>query len=255
MKTSLTLACALLASTASAQGLALSGTNQPFEISGTKKSLESPRSMYFEAKLSPYTPLLDRPFMDLPAAERPYYAVFGGGAMLMGEVEVDYQFFQKFGSLAAGLSVGYAEKFGHSIDAVSKMQVAQSTGLRIVPIKALVVYRFDWIKETYKVPLVPYLKGAVVGMPWWVVNGGSVELSGIQRGEGIKFGLAGVLGLALQMDFLDQRLARDFDSSVGVNHTYLFAEGTIQEMNLFGNTAKALDLSSNHFMFGLGFEF
>ena len=76
----------------------------------------------------------------------------------------------------------------------------------------------------------------------------------MSRGQGVKFGIAGVLGLALQLDFIDQRLARDFDSSVGVNHTYLFAEGTLQEMNLFGGS-KALDLSSAHFMFGLGFEF
>jgi hypothetical protein len=242
----LALAGVLVASVASAQ--------EHFELSGTKKRLESPKAMFFEAKLSPYTPLLDRPFMDLPEAERPYYAVFGGGAMLLGEVEFDYQFFQKFGTLAGGLSVGYSEKFGRSIDAVSKARVDQSTGLRIVPIKALLVYRFDWASEKFKIPLVPYAKLAFVAMPWWVVNGGSVELSGIQRGEGLKFGLAGVLGLALQLDFLDQRLARDFDSSVGVNHTYLFAEGTIQEMNLFG-TARGIDLSSKHFMFGLGFEF
>lgn len=245
MKTSLTLACALFSTAAAAQ---------TFELAGTKKRLESPRSMYFEAKLSPYTPLLDRPFMDLPEADRPYYAVFGGGAMLLGEIEFDYQFFQKFGSLAGGLSVGYSEKFGKSIDAVTKERVDQSTGLRIVPIKALLVYRWDWAKEKFKIPLVPYLKGAFVVMPWWVVNGSTVELSGISRGEGVKFGFSGVLGLALELDFLDQRLARDFDSSVGVNHTYLFAEGTIQEMNLFG-TAKGIDLSSKHFMFGLAFEF
>ena len=256
MKTSLTVACALVASVASAQGLELSdAAPQTFGLASSKKRLESPRQMFVEAKLSPFTPLLDRPFMDLPEAERPYYAVFGGGAMLMGELEVDYQFFQKFGSLAAGVSVGYGEKFGLSIDAVSKERVDQSTGLRLVPIKALLVYRFDWAKEKFHIPLVPYAKVAFVAMPWWVVNGSSVELSGIQRGEGIKFGLSGVLGLALELDFLDHRLARDFDSSLGVNHTYLFAEGTIQEMNLFGTTARGIDLSSKHFMFGLGFEF
>lgn len=248
-KNALILACTLAASVASAQ------TDQPvFEVTGGKKRLETPRTMFIEVKLSPYTPLLDRPFMDLPENQRPYYAVFGGGPMLMGELEVDYQFFQKFGSLAGALSVGYAEKFGRSIDAVSMERVEQSTGLRIVPIKAMLVYRFDWLKENHRIPLVPYLKGAFVGMPWWVVNGGTVELSNVQRGEGIKFGFAGTLGLALELDFLDQRLARDFDSSVGVNHTYLFAEGTIQEMNLFGGGARGFDLSSKHFMFGLGVE-
>jgi hypothetical protein len=249
MKSSLLMAL-LLATAASAQ---------QFELSETKKRIESPRQMFFEAKLSPYTPLLDRPFLSQPEAQRPYYAVFGGGPMLMGEIELDYQFFQKFGSLAGGISVGYAEKFGKAIDAASlemgtPTRVDQTTGLRIIPIKALLVYRWDYAKEKWNVPLVPYVKGAFVAMPYFLLNGTDVELYGVQRGEGVKFGLAGVLGLALQMDFLDPRLARDFDSSVGVNHTYLFAEATFQEMNLFGKVT-ALDFSSQHFMFGLGFEF
>lgn len=226
-----------------------------FEVSGSKKPMESPRQMFFEAKLSPYTPLLDRPFMDRKETERPYYFFFGGGPMLLGEVEVDYQFFQKVGSLGVGVSIGYAEKFGRSIDAATNERVAQSTGISLVPIKALLVYRFDWLKENYHIPLVPYAKGAVVLMPWWMVNGGALSAVGVERAEGLKAGLAAVGGLALEIDFLDPRLARDFDSSVGVNHTYLFAEATFQEMNVFAVSPVPLDFSSRHFMFGLGFEF
>ncbi len=255
MKTSLTIACALFASVASAQGLELSGANPAFEVAGTKKALESPRTMFLEVKLSPFTPLLDRPFLSREEAQRPYYTTFGGGPMLLGELEVDYQFFQKFGSLAGAVSLGYAEKYGRSLDAVTLQRVEQSTGLHIVPIKALLVYRFDWAKQKFHIPLVPYAKGAFVMMPWWVTNGGKIEINGTERGEGVKFGFAGVLGLSLELDFIDQRLARDFDSSVGVNHTYIFAEGTIQEMNLFDPVPFGWDLSSAHFMFGLGFEF
>jgi hypothetical protein len=61
--------------------------------------------------------------------------------------------------------------------------------------------------------------------------------------------------VSLELDFLDPRLARDFDSSIGVNHTYLFAEGTVQGMALFNTKPRDLDFSSEHFMFGLGFEF
>jgi hypothetical protein len=226
-----------------------------FQISDSKKKLESQRNMFFEAKLSPFTPALDRPFGDLPEEQRPYYAVFGGGPMLMGEIEVDYQFFQSFGTLAAGLSVGYAEKFFKALDETTLQRVDQSTGLRIVPIKALLVYRWDWAKEKFHVPLVPYAKAAFVAMPYFLLSGTDTETFGVKRGEGVKFGLAGVLGVSLELDFLDPRLARDFDSSIGVNHTYLFAEGTVQGMALFNTKPRDLDFSSEHFMFGLGFEF
>lgn len=222
-------------------------------LEGQRKG-ESPRRMFFEVKLSPFTPLLDRPFASLPAEERPYYAIFGGGPLLMGEVQLDYQFFQKFGSLAAGLSVGYGEKFGKAIIAATGERADQSTGLRLLPLKGVLTYRFDWPKLKWSIPLVPYVKGAFVAMPWWIVNGGEVEVFEGERGEGIKFGLAGTLGLALELDFLDPRLARDFDGSIGVNHTYIFAEGTFQEMNVFSASATPFDLSSQHFMFGLGFE-
>ena len=87
------------------------------------------------------------------------------------------------------------------------------------------------------------------------MRGGEIGVRSVKYGEGVKFGFGGVLGLSLELDFLDRRLARDFDSSVGVNHTYLFAEGTLQEMALFNSDAKGLDFSSFHAVFGLGFEF
>jgi hypothetical protein len=229
---------------------------QQFGISTTKVRKETPRTMFIEFKLSPYTPGLDRPFMDLTPEKRPYTAIYGGGPMLMGEIEIDYQFFQKFGSLAAGLSVGYGEKFNKALDQSTLQRVDQSTGMRLIPLKALLVYRWDWAKEKWNIPLVPYAKAAFVAMPYFLLSGTNVEQVNVAEvGEGVKFGLAGTFGLALELDFIDQRLARDFDSSVGVNHTYLFAEGTVQAMALFNADPKDLNFSSEHFMFGLGLEF
>lgn len=223
-------------------------------VSDERKLKESPRSMFFEFKLSPFTPLIDSAFTG-PKEDRPYAKMFGNTPMLMGEIEIEYQVFQKFGSLAVGISGGYGEKYGSSIDAVSREAISQSTGLVLIPLKALLVYRFDWLKQKTQIPLVPYAKGAFVTMPWWITNGAGIEIVNGVRGEGVQFGLAAVLGLAFELDFLDQRLARDFDSSLGVNHTYLFAEGTIQAMNLFPTVGPPLNLSSQHFMFGLGLEF
>lgn len=229
---------------------------QQFGISSDNRRKESPRTMFLEVKLSPYTPQLDRPFIGVVEAEkRPYTYMFGGTPMLLGEIEVDYQFFQKFGSLAAALSVGYAEKFNKALDLLTLQRVDQSTGMRLVPIKALIVYRFDWAKEKWGVPLVPYVKGAFVAMPYFLLSGVALEEVTLNVGQGVKFGLAGTFGLSLELDFIDRRLAKDFDSSMGVNHTYLFAEGTIQGMALFNSEPRGLDFSSEHFNFGLGFEF
>jgi hypothetical protein len=173
--------------------------------------------------------------------------------MLLGELEFDFQFFQKMGSLAVGISGGYAEKYGYAVDATTLEPTTQVTGLKIVPLKALLIYRFDWLSLKKDIPLVPYGKFGFVVMPWWVTNGNEIEVSDGLRGAGTTFGICGVLGLALTLDFLDRRLSRDFDTSLGVNHSYLFAEFTIQEMGLFESTS--IDLSSRHWMFGLGLEF
>ncbi len=225
-------------------------------LSDEHKSKESPRSMFLEVKLSPYMPAIDDSFAQLEPDQRPYAYFFGvNNPMLLGEIEFEYQFFQAFGTLSAGASVGYAEKYGKAIDSVSRQRIGQSTGLSLMPIKAMLVYRFDWLKQKTKVPLVPYAKGAFVVMPWWVSSGSDVSQIDQFYGSGVRFGLAGVLGLALELDFIDQRLARDFDSSMGVNHTYLFAEATFQGMDFFPSIGSPLNLSSIHFMFGLGLEF
>lgn len=213
---------------------------------------QSPKDMFLEAKLSPWLPNLDGQF----GASGPYTTTFGGTPMLLGEVEFDYQVFQKFGTIAVGASVGYAEKFAKALIKGTTERSGESTGIRVVPIKAMLIYRFDLAWLRWDVPLVPYVKGGAVFMPWWMTKGPDIEKVDNLSGLGYKLGLVGVVGLSLTLDFLDRRLARDFDSSMGVNHSYLFAEFTAQKLNF--ETAKdslPLDFSSTHWMFGLGFEF
>lgn len=212
---------------------------------------ESPRSMFLEFKLGPMTPMLDSTF---PKNQGPYFKFFGNQPMLLGEVEFEYEFFQKFGTLSGGFSAGYAEKYGKALDSSTGEHIGQATGIHVVPIKVVLSYRFDYLKQKTKVPLVPYVKGEFVAMPWWAVNGAQVEQANGFYGKGARFGLAGVVGLALELDFLDQRLARDFDSGTGVNHTYIFAEATFQGMNLFPSVGPPANWSSIYFMFGLALE-
>jgi hypothetical protein len=208
------------------------------------------QSFAFEVKLGPHRPLIDR---DQTLTIDPYYTTYGTSPMLMGELELDYQFWRPFGSLAVGFALGYAEKFAPAVDATTSTAASESTGLRIFPMKLLAVYRWDWAAIKHNVPLVPYVKAGFVFEPWWVVKGGKTETADGREGIGVRFGVAATLGLALQIDFLDPRLARDFDTSAGVNHTYLFAEWSITEVNNFGSTG--LDLSSRSPYFGLAVEF
>jgi hypothetical protein len=71
-------------------------------------------------------------------------------------------------------------------------------------------------------------------------------------GAGISWGYFFTGGLMLMLDFLDPRLARDFDSEMGVNHSYIFAEFDYEQVDSFG--APALNLSSRRFSFGLAFD-
>ncbi|MBX7114651.1 MAG: hypothetical protein K1X64_10030 [Myxococcaceae bacterium] len=222
-------------------------------IAQPKVSGESPRDMAFEFKMGALTPLIDRPFADLPQSQRPYQSVFGA-PMLLAEVEIERQFFQRVGSLALGLSAGYAEKYGQALEANTGAASSEGTSLHMLPLKLLAVYRFDWLAINQGIPLVPYLKGGGVLTHWWSQKGGATEVSDGQPALGWAWGFAGVGGLAVQLDFIDYRLARDFDTGVGVNHTYLFAEFAFQEVKGKGSR-RPLDFSSRHWMFGLAFEY
>lgn len=234
-----------------AAALALVAGAAQAEVAGA-----SERRMVVELKLGSYLPLVDRSFTNQVG---PYQTVFQNAPMLMGEAELEYEVFKKFGTVSFGIAAGYAEKYGRAKAVTSSTGVTtavtqtQSTGIKVVPLKALATYRFDLLLDKYDIPLVPFVKAAFVAMPWFITNGPDIEIAEGLRGEGVKMGFAGTLGLALCLDFLDKRLARDFDTSLGVNHTYLFGEVTLQEV--FDAVSSGPDFSSRHWMFGLGFEF
>lgn len=219
----------------------------------------TPQSMAFEVKLGLHKPFIDR---DPNLTTDPYYDMFGNYPMVMAEFEFDYQFWRPLdlGSLAASFSFGYGEKFAKAIDAATGAAAEESAGLRLVPFKAMLVARFDWAANKHNIPLVPFVKGGAVGEIFWFVKNNKVEVVNGVPGQGIRWGLTGALGLMLQIDFLDPQLARDFDTSAGVNHSYLFAEWQVNEVANFGmldpvTSKPGLDLSNRTFMFGLGFEF
>lgn len=222
---------------------------------------ESPKNMAAELRVGAYTPFIDRGLAVGSSGTAPfaYARTFGGSSMLLGELEIDRQFFTAFGSIALAATVGYTEKYGRALDATGAA-TPEVTALQLLPMKASVVYRFDWLNLRYHIPLVPYVKGGFALTHWWMSKGGKTEVVNGVPGLGWSYGLVASGGLMFLLDVLDPRLARDFDTGVGVNHTYIFGEFNFAEINNFGRTTSsghlaALDLSARYWMFGLAFEY
>ena len=178
---------------------------------------ESPQHVAIEIKFGPYVPHLD----DTAGlnGRTPFSDRFGDPADVKGslpprglltQVEVDYQFWHKFGVLGIGLESGYfstsAPSFVYVNDAKGKTtnQTCQvgaaadgtrtysvpghpelsnlnytncisgdSDKLNVVPIALMLVYRFDVLSKRLHVPIIPYMKVGFAYYVWWFGNSNS----------------------------------------------------------------------------------
>ena len=250
---------------------------------------ESPQHFAIEIKFTPYTPHIDNsnglakgstPFSDLFVAQggkkgrQPPYR-------LLTTVEFDYQFLRRaYGNFGFGVTTGFYRRTTHSFvygnDAngvVTACQVpnctrsGDQTGLNIVPLSALFVYRLDVLANRYHIPLVPYAKVGLAYYAWWVNDGGGLTSTAKfprpttadphplqSSGYGGSFGFVLNPGIALQLDFIERSATRTMDRELGINHTYLFCELAYAKVNGFGAKNK-LDLSDTFLNAGIGFEF
>lgn len=211
-------------------------------ITGGPPRLESDRTLGMEFKLGAFYPAIDT---ETGVTGEPYKTTFGERSMLLGELSVERQLFQAFGTAGAGFQAGYAEIFAFARTATGDL-ASESTGLRLFPLRLFGVYRFDWPAQQWSVPLVPYAKLGLQYTGFMVTKGAGVETNGGRWG----YSLTG--GLSLLLDFFEPRMARDFDTDLGVNHSYLFAEFNFADVNGFGSPG--FNLSGQYFMFGLALE-
>jgi hypothetical protein len=213
---------------------------------------QTPRSGAVEIRLGGYKPALDAEEA-LDEGERPYADTFGASSMLLVELEMQRFFYQGIGTAGVSVSLGYAEKYAAALTEAD-VPSAERTGLHVLPIRVRGVYRFDYPAFRWGIPLVPYIKPGLVFTPWWSTKGGEIESpEDGGTGKGLKFGWEVAGGVAFLLDVLEPRLARDFDSDLGVNHSYLFAEYTYAKVNNFGG--KGFDLSDGYWMFGLALDY
>ncbi|MGA9522804.1 MAG: MXAN_2562 family outer membrane beta-barrel protein [Myxococcaceae bacterium] len=228
---------------------------------------ESPRTGALRLNLGGYRPEIGRTagFGD----KDPYQSRFGASSMLLFAIDYDRFLWKGFGTFGVGLSAGYAEKYGKSVELKGGQpppdpttgeqapldrggETSVPTALHVIPIRLMAVYNFDYLPYELKIPLVPYVRAGIAFIPWWATKGGEVERVNKVPQQGFTYGLAGAAGLAFQLDVLGPRMARNLDSDFGINHIYLFAEYNLLQANGFGTK---LDLSDDYFMFGMSFEF
>ncbi|WNG35356.1 hypothetical protein F0U61_18030 [Archangium violaceum] len=235
-----------------ALGLAVALTALPGEAQEPSDTPnQSPRSGSVEFRLGGYRPQFEAE--GALAGTDPFGVVFGNENMLLFEVELQRFFYQGIGSAGVSLSAGYAEKYAAARLPGNQGPSAERTGFHVLPIHLRGVYRFDYPAFRWGFPLVPYVKPGLVYIPWWSTKGENIERPAGGKGRGGKLGWEVAAGVAFLLDVLEPRLARDFDTDLGVNHSYLFAEYTYAKVNNFGG--QGFNLSDSYWMFGLALDY
>lgn len=208
---------------------------------------ESPVDMLFEAKLGPYTP---------DGLGATYEEFFGDDTRVLFEVELDYQLYRGWGSLAIAGGLGYTNATGSAQTTTGEPAIDETT-LNVMPLRLSAVYRWDWFWLRFDFPFTLYGKVGLDYWVWWITGGDdetSVNAAG-EEGSGGTFGWHGAGGVAFVLDWLAPAMAANFDVEWGVNNSYLFAEFIYSQIDNFGAEG-AFDLSNDGtFFIGLALEF
>lgn len=226
---------------------------------------DSPQHFALELRLGLYYPKVDNEFA---AGTTPFADSFGKNQRVFVGTEFDWQAFRipYVGTIGPGAGVHFL-KFGRPALLGDGSPSEEETSLLIYPMHLVGVLRIDVLTRETRIPLVPYLK-AGVGMALWRMTNGSgtskitrdeTDANGVTRrytdaqGKGISYGPQFSLGLALQLDWLDEYAASQADQSLGINNTYVYAEYMSSYLNNLNGTG--LQLGTNSLAFGLAFEF
>ncbi len=212
----------------------------------------SPTYGVFEFKLGGYYPSIDDEF----GGSGPFETFFGESQMLMGEFEVDFYLLEGIGTLGLGLHAGYSSKSASVRDRNDmEAELPDSTVFRVIPLRASLVYRYDYSALHHGIPLVPVLK-AGLDYHLWSIDGADGETALAEDGKsasGARGGWHAAVGLHFLLDVIDRSSAAAFDLNWGINHSYLFVEYQMSKIDGFGS--EGFDLSDNQWMFGLAFEY
>lgn len=217
-------------------------------------SIDTGRDFYLEFNGGKFRPAVDGHQAGLSGT--PYKDVFGRNMMWTFGLEFDWEVWRGFGAVCAGIATDYAVVYGHGIISKTGETAPDVTSLNTLPVRLLVVYRFDYLARRWSVPLVPFVKAGLSYTIWWVTNGGGgLAHFGDNEALGGKLGYELAAGLALELNFIDPWLSRELDQEFGVNTVAVHAQFMRISADNFGASPGGMDLTADTWMFGIGFEF
>jgi len=222
------------------------------------KRPESPQWFAFELRFAPYWPAIDsQPGL----TGMPYKETFGTMPRLLFSGEIDAQLLRipHFGSLGPAFSFGYTEMSAPApfLDGSGLSQ--EDTNIEIFPMYLVAVLRIDVLMKDFKIPIVPYAKLGIATTIWrsFTDSGTStfVDSTGQSHAAfGATWGEQVALGGMLNLDWIDRRATASLDQTTGINHTYVFAEWMLANLDNFGSSS-GLRVGTSTVCGGLAFEF
>jgi hypothetical protein len=240
----------LLATSASAQVVGTDSFERP------RRTYESPQRFVLEARFGAFWPAVDSD----PALNgaTPFANIFGTAPQLLSGAEFEWEAvrIQHLGTLGPALGASYMKASALAPFAPPRNGPSgENTALEIIPLYGIAALRVDVLWRDYHIPLVPWVKAGLGCALWRASNTLGTSSFKSVTGEGHSIGTHLALGLGLNLNFLDPDTAREFDNSLGVNGTYLFAEYTREDLTGLGTQSDPMRVGGNEWTFGMAMEF
>jgi hypothetical protein len=179
----------------------------------------------------------------------------------MPVIGFEWQFFYLAGPFGLGTQVGFFRDKAQAIvpdpdPGESARSAADSVRFGMVPVAALVSYRFEYLADRFKVPLAPYLRAGPSYTFWWSRDGtGNLSVNGDgEKGRGGVWGWQASAGLMLRMDFIEPGGAKKLDNATGINHFNLFGEFQFSRRDNF-SIGNSIALGDATWFAGINLEF
>lgn len=164
---------------------------------------------------------------------------------LMG-IELDFHLWDDFGSLQLGLGAGYTFTTGKALRVNANDEPEcdnpikdSKVSLHMYQLRPQLTYIFNPFAEYF--PIVPYVRGALIGHGYMFFNDGKSAASSTQgtitnKANGFRFGYQGAVGLMLMMDFLEPNTVAAARGEGFFEHVYLKGELSYTKIDTFGRS-------------------